>query len=200
MKVNSIQQQNFRGLGEKFVNKLVDNPKTVAAIAGLAGCSVVGQKLVMSAGEATVGPMVDVGVGKAITAITNEKDGRTNQSSRVQAARTVSQTVGGTITGITIRLACIGAMTAACIAGGKKAGSAITNILTESGKINPENVYEYTEKMQKWGKALGGALATCVMMVTNFVLDVPIINYINKKITPLFGIKTENGTKAKEAK
>ena len=201
MKVNSIQQQNFRGVGETIVNKLADNPKLISGIAGLAGCSVVAQKLVMSSGEATVGPLVDIGVGKAITKVTGEKDGRTNQSSKVQAARTVSQTIGGTITGIAIRMACIGAMTALCIAAGRKAGGSVAKILTENGKVSPDNAYEYAEKMSKWGKNIGGALATCVMMVTNFLLDVPLINHINKKyVTPLFGIKPANDAKAKEVK
>lgn len=199
MKVNSITQQNFRGIGNTVINKISDNPKLIAGIAGLAGCSVVAQKLVMSSGEATIGPLVDIGVGKAITKVTNEKDGRTNASSKVQAARTVSQTIGGTMTGIVIRLACISLATAGCMAAGKKAGGDIAKILTQNGKVNPNNVYEYTEKMSKWGKSLGGALATCVMMVTNFLVDVPLINAINKKVSKIFGTKQDK-TQAKEAK
>ena len=68
MKVNSIQQQNFRGgFSDKLASKIAKNPKLVGAIAGLAGCSVVAQKLVMSSGEATIGPVMDLTVGKAIT-------------------------------------------------------------------------------------------------------------------------------------
>lgn len=199
MKINSITQQNFRGIGDTIANKIADNPKLVAGLAGLAGCSVVAQKLVMSSGEATIGPMVDIGVGKTITKITGEKDGRTNASSKVQAARTVSQTVGGTITGIVIRLGCIALATAACMKAGKMAGGEIAKTLTQNGKIDPNKTYEYTEKMSKWGKSLGGALATCVMMVTNFLIDVPLINAINKKVSKTFGIKQEK-TEAKEAK
>lgn len=201
MKVNSIQQQNFRGgIGEKLAQKLANNPKLVGSIAGLAGCSVVAQKLVMSAGEATVGPVIDLGVGKAITKITNEKDGRTNQSSKIQAVRTFSQTVGGTMTGIVIRLACIGAATAACIWAGKKAGEGfggkVADILTQAdkGKVSTEDLYKYHEKMAAWGKNIGGAMATCVMMVTNFIFDVPLINAINKKVSSLVGIGNKNNS------
>ncbi len=185
MKISSIQQQNFRGsLGDKIVKKIAEHPTFPAKIAGLAGCSVVAQKLVMSAGEATIGPAVDIGVGKAITKITDEKDGRTNQSSKVQAVRTFSQTLGGTITGIAIRLACIGAATAFCRWAGGKAGSNLADILTKtnSEKLRPADKFKYSEHMEKWGKNLGGALATCVMMVTNFVIDAPLINAINKKV------------------
>ncbi len=200
MKVNSIQQQNFRGRPcDKIVDKLAKNPKLIGKIAGLAGCSVIAQKLVMSSGEATLGPLVDIGVGKTITKLTNEKDGRTNQSSKVQAVRTFSQTIGGTITGIAIRALCIGAATAACMAAGKKAGSNIANILTQNGKIDASKAFEYNELISKWGKNIGGALATCVMMVTNFVIDAPLINKINKVVASATGINSKEKT-AKEVK
>lgn len=207
MKVNSIQQQNFRGsFTDKLANKIADNPKAVATIAGLAGCSVVAQKLVMSAGEVTIAPAIDVGVGKAITAATKEKDGRTNQSSKVQAVRTISQTVGGTAVGIVIRLLCIGGATALCALAGRKVGGGLGGKIgeivanSEKGRINPEDVYKYSEKMSEWGKNIGGAAATMVMMVTNFLVDAPFINWINKKISPLFGIKPDEQGKTKEAK
>ena len=207
MKVNSIQQQNFRGtFTDSLADKIANNPGFATKIAGLAGCSVIAQKLVMSAGEATVGPLVDIGVGKAITKITDEKDGRTNQSSKVQAARTFAQTVGGTITGVIIRFACIAGATALCAKAGKKIGGGlggkIAEILTDTKEsvIKPEELFKYKEQMSAWGKNIGGALATCVMMVTNFLIDVPLINAINKKISPFFGIKSEEKAKAKEVK
>ena len=209
MKVNSIQQQNFRGsFTDEMAKRIAKNPDIASKIVGLAGCSVVAQKLVMSAGEVTIAPAIDIGVGKAITAITNEKDGRTNQSSKVQAVRTISQTIGGTATGIVIRMACIGAATALCMKAGQKVGNdlggKIGAILAESelgkGRISPENVYAYSEKMASWGKSLGGAAATMVMMFTNFLIDAPFINWINKKISPVFGIKTEEQKSPKEVK
>ena len=122
MKVNSIQQQNFRGsFTDKLATTIAKNPNAISVIAGLAGCSVVAQKIVMSTGEVAIAPAIDVGVGRVITKITDEKDGRTNQSSKVQATRTVAQTVGGTITGIIIRCACIAAATALCAKVGSKA-------------------------------------------------------------------------------
>ena len=207
MKVNSIQQQNFRGsFTDKLASKIANNPNTVATVAGLAGCSVIAQKLVMSAGEVAIAPFIDIGVGKAITAATKEKDGRTNQSSKVQAARTVAQTVGGTITGIAIRYACIAGATALCMLAGKKIGEGLSGtvgaLLAESdkGRVNPEDLYNYREKMGAWGKNIGGAAATMVMMVTNFLIDAPFINWINKKISPVFGVKADEQAKPKEAK
>lgn len=206
MKVNSIKQQNFRGvgsLGDRLANTISKHPKVVSTIAGaLAASSVVSQKLVMSAGEVTIAPLVDIGVGKAITKLTDEKDGRTNQSSKVQAVRTIAQTVGGTMTGIVIRVACIAAATAACMWAGEKAGGKIAEVLAQ-GKdeiITPAQKFKYSEHMQKWGKSIGGALATGVMMFTNFIIDAPLINRINKKISPLFGIKSEEQDNAKGAK
>ena len=208
MKVSSIQQQNFRGsFTDKLADKISKNPKALIGITALAGSSVVAQKLVMSAGEVSIAPFIDIGVGKTITKLTGEKDGRTNQSSKVQATRTVAQTVGGTITGIVIRVACIAAATAACAKLGKKVGDSlggkIGRILADSdnGRINPKtDIYSYREKMSAWGKNLGGAAATFIMMVTNFLIDAPLINWINKKISPLFGIKTENQKNEKEVK
>lgn len=206
MKINSIQQQNFRGsLSDKLANAIVKHPKLLTGITALAGCSVVSQKLVMSAAETTIAPVVDIGVGKTITKLTDEKDGRTNQSSKIQAVRTIAQTVGGTITGIIIRVGCITAATALCMKAGKKAGSKIADILTETsfGKINvekAEDLYKYHKNIEQWGKNIGGAAATCVMMVTNFLIDAPLINWINKKISPIFGVKTEEQPNVKEGK
>ena len=203
MKINSINQQqnkqNFKGIA----SWIAKNPKVASGVAALAGSSVVAQKLVMTASEASIGPMMDIGIGKAITNIADEKDNRTNESSRVQAIRTFSQSVGGTITGVIIRLACIGAMTAACACLGKKAGSEIGKIISDNGNIKPEQVYEFQENASKWGKNIGGALATVVMLVTNFIIDAPFINMINKKVTEVvdgFGKNKNQKTEAKEAK
>ena len=130
MKINSVQQQpNFKGkifdsIGKSITDKagqaIINHP---VAVAGLAGSSVIAQKIVMSGSEAVIGPVMDIGIGKAITKITNEKDGRTNQSSKVQAVRTFSQSVGGTIVGVAIRAVCIAGAVAAC----SKAGSNTSN-------------------------------------------------------------------------
>ncbi|MBQ8476794.1 hypothetical protein IJ531_07015 [bacterium] len=180
MKIQSIQQQNgsFKGLDiTKAADFVANHP---AAVATLAGSSVVAQKIVMSASEATLGPAMDIAVGKTITKITNEKDGRTNQSSKVQAVRTVSQTLGGTITGIAIRAICIGAMTYSLMKLGGAAGEGISKLVNPN---NTKNLYELQKNASALGKNMGGLLATFVMMVTNFLLDVPIINFINKKIS-----------------
>ena len=55
--------------------------------------------------------------------------------------------------------------------------------------------------MEKWGKTVGGAAATLVMLVTNFIIDAPFINWINKKATEVVdntGNKKQN--QAKEVK
>ncbi len=183
MKINSVQQQNFKGSITNKVGKfIVDHPVEVA---GLAGCSVIAQKIVMSGSEAVIGPVMDIGIGKAITKITKEKDGRTNQSSKVQAIRTFAQSVGGTIVGVGVRAVCITGAVAACMKIGSKAGSKIGEVLNPvTEKLTKENdLYKYTDKMSAWGKAIGGALATLVMLVTNFIIDAPFINFINKKVS-----------------
>ena len=129
MKIQSINRnQNFKGFATDF---LMNNQNFVT---GLAGSSVISQKVVMSGAEATIGPCMDVAIGKGITKIANEKDGKTNQSSKAQAIRTTSQAVGGTIVGVIIRGACIAAATALFSKVGEKAGGKIAQI------INPENI------------------------------------------------------------
>ncbi len=190
MKIESVKQQNnsFRGDVSKLTNFVTKHP---AIIAGIAGSSVAAQKMVMSASEVAFAPFIDIGIGKAITKISDEKDGRTNQSSKVQAIRTVSQTVGGTITGVAIRLLCIGAATAAFAKlgskGGEKIGEGIAELINKSG-----NKYDIQKNAAAIGKNVGGLLATFVMMVTNFVLDIPIINFINKKLTDIVLKNKEN--------
>ena len=204
MKINSINQQNkqnFKGLGSWVTKTIAQNP--MAAV-GLAGSSVVAQKIVMSGSEAVVGPIMDVGIGKAITAATGETDGRTNESSKVQAIRTFSQSVGGTIVGVIIRLACIGAVTALCAKGGGKLGESLRKIIDEDKTKGAINSYLKEKDLQKWGKNIGGALATIVMLVTNFIIDAPFINWINKKATNVVdnisNKKNQQKEQAKEVK
>ena len=206
MKVTNVKiqqtnrNQNFRGsLTDTVANTFANNSKLVAGIAGLATSSVVGQKIVMSGSEAVVGPAMDIGIGKAITKVTNEKDGRTNQSSKVQAIRTAAQSIGGTITGVAIRLGCIALATLALSKAGQKGGSAIADTLLDKGKISADNAYEFTEHMAKWGKTVGGAVAIAIMTVTNFIIDAPFINMINKKMTDIFD-KKPNKEQGKEVK
>ncbi|MBR3604957.1 MAG: hypothetical protein IKL52_02895 [Candidatus Gastranaerophilales bacterium] len=200
MRINSIQQQNkqnFKGnIFDKATKFIADRPGAVAA---LAGSSVVAQKIIMSGSEAVVGPVMDIGIGKAITAATDEKDGRTNESSKVQAIRTFSQSVGGTIVGVAIRLACIGACTALFMKFGEKAGGAIAQIVNENNLSKKADAYLYQDNMEKWGKNAGGAIATLVMLVTNFIIDAPFINWINKKTTEVVD-NVGNKKQAKEVK
>ncbi len=181
MKIQSIKQQNnssFRGLDvSKLSSYAANHPGVVAAIAG---SSVVTQKLVMTATEATLGASMDLAVGKAITKASGEKDGRTNQSAKVQAVRTFSQTTGGAITGVTIRALCISAMTFALMKSGGKIGEMLSKATKMTGI---KNIYEKSQKASAIGKTLGGVVATVIMLGTNFLLDVPIINFINKKIS-----------------
>ncbi len=180
MKVQSVQQQNssFRGFNPtKLVTAIADHPGLVA---GLASASVISQKMVLSASELAMGPAMDIAIGKTITAVTDEKDGRTNQSSKLQAIRTASQTIGGTITGIVVRAICIGLMTSLFMKGGQKIGTELYKA------VNPketQNLYELSKRAGKLGRDIGGALSVAVMMVTNFLLDIPIINWFNKEIS-----------------
>ena len=83
MRINSVNnQQNFKGVAtDKVVGFIAKHPGTMAA---LAGSSVIAQKVVMSAAEATIGPAMDITIGSTISKVTNEKDGRTKKSSKVQ--------------------------------------------------------------------------------------------------------------------
>ena len=193
MKVEGIKQQNQNFRGGALQNATNFVAKHPGFILGLAGSSVISQKIVMSTAEAGMGPVMDIEIGKVITEATGEQDGRTNQSSKTQAIRSFSQTVGGTITGIAIRALCIGGVTAAFMKGGQKAGSIIANLANPKGE---QNLYKYTQNAQAWGKSAGGALATLVMLYTNFLIDVPLINALNKKITEFF----DKGQNAKEVK
>ena len=178
MKISSIQQQNnqnFRGkLIDKAAKMVIDHPKTTAF---LAGASVITQKVVMSGSEAVIGPVMDVGIGKTLTKVAKEEDNRTNESSKAQAIRTFAQATGGTIVGVAVRAVCIGAMTAlAACAGGKFAQKVAET-------VNPENAFDVAQNAKAWGKSLGGALSIFVMLFTNFLIDAPFINKINKWTT-----------------
>ncbi len=191
MKINSLnstnsinaqaKQPNFNGkLANQAVNFISKHPMFVT---GLAGSSVIAQKIVMSGSEATIGPLMDIAIGKGITKITNEQDDRTNQSSKIQAIRTCSQSVGGTITGVLIRAACIFGSTALLMKAGQKAGGKIAEIINPTKISKAVDEYHYVKNAENWGKTVGGALAIAVMMFTNFVIDAPFINAINKKMT-----------------
>ncbi len=192
MKINNNinRQQNFKALKMPNIGNVIE--KHPGAITALAGSSVIAQKLVMSGSEATIGPVMDIAIGKAITKATGEKDGRTNDSSEKQAIRTFSQSVGGTITGIAIRAVCIGAATYAC----SKVGGTIASTIADKN-----NSYLKAQNAQKWGKSIGGALAVGVMMFTNFLIDAPFINQINKLTTSVVNkIKSKNQPQDKEVK
>lgn len=186
MKINNIKQQNiqnFKGNPLDAAGKFL--AKHPVAIAGLAGSSVVAQKIVMSGSEAVIGPAMDIAIGKTITKATGETDGRTNQSSKTQAVRTAAQSIGGTITGVTIRSLAILGATLAMSKLGAKAGSKIAQTINPE-KLDPtKNLYKFTQNASNWGKNIGGAAAILIMTVTNFILDVPIINWFNKKIGEL---------------
>ena len=181
MKINSISQQNnnqsFRG---KISNFIIKHPASAAA---LATSSVVAQKLVMSGSEAVLGPLMDVSIGRAITKATGEEDGRTNQSSKTQAIRTASQAIGGSVVGITIRVLSIIGCTMALSKAGAKAGSKIADVINPQKLDAQKDLYKFKENAAAWGRSVGGALSIGIMMFTNFLLDVPIVNHINKKIT-----------------
>lgn len=191
MKIQSIQQQNssFKGFDiSKASNFVAEHPVLTASIAG---SSAIAQKLVMTASEATIGPNMDIQIGKIITKLANEKDGRTNQSSKVQAVRTFAQTIGGTVSGVIIRAVCIGGMTHLLTKMGGKAGEQLAKKIDKSGL---KNSYEIGKNASAIGKNIGALLATVVMMFTNFLVDVPIINYINKKVSDVV-LKENNNEK-----
>ena len=197
MKIASVNNQtnNFKG---SFTNKAVDFiAKHPIGVAGLAASSVVTQKLVLSAAEVTLGPAMDIGIGKAFSAIKKDDDGRFEQSSKVQAVRTLSQTIGGTIVGVAARALCIGGITYGIIKGAPTAGSVLGGLVAKD-KSDP---YQLQKQGEAWGRSLGGALATVVMMGTNFLIDAPLINVFNKQFTKMFlSKKEENPQEVKEVK
>ena len=196
MKVNSIQQQNtnfnggFIDSAAKFVSK---HPNFIV---GLAGVSAIGQKLAMSAGEGTLGPTLDIAIGHGLKKIAKEEDDRTIQSSKAQASRTLSQVIGGTITGVAIRAIFIFSSIAAFSKIGEKAGGKIASLINNNKTLN---AFEISQKGSSYGKNIGGFLATITMLWTNFVFDVPLVNAINKAITDKF-ISKDKINEKKEAK
>ena len=157
--------------------------KRPGLVAALAGSSVVAQKIVMSGSEATIAPAMDIAVGKTITKVTGEKDGKTNENSKTQAIRTFSQAVGGTIVGVIIRSVCIAGATLLLAKAGEKVGSKIGEMVNPNKLTSQANRFEFDEKMASWGKSVGGAVVLGIMLVTNFLIDAPFINWINKQST-----------------
>ncbi len=194
MKINNINnQQNFKGFNpSKIGGVLAQHPNAAVA---LAGSSVIMQKIVMSGSEAVIGPAMDIGIGKTITKITNEKDGRTNDSAKKQAVRTFSAAFGGTIVGIIIRALCIAGATALCSKAGGKLAESISYTVKDNFK---DNKYINSENAKSWGKSIGGAVAIGIMLFTNFLIDAPLINKINTKVTEI-NTKFANAKKAKNS-
>ena len=151
------------------------------------------QKVVMSGSEAVIGPAMDIGIGKTITKITDEKDGRTNDSAKKQAVRTFSAAFGGTIVGIIIRALCIAGATALCSKAGGKLAESISYTVKDNLKGNK---YVNSENAKSWGKSIGGAVAVGIMLFTNFIIDAPLINKINTGVTDI-NTKFANAKKAK---
>ena len=149
MKIESIKQQNssYRGDISKLTGWVADHPGVVAS---LAGASVVAQKAIQSTAEVAFAPNIDIWIGKGITKATGEEDGRTNQSSKVQAVRTVSQTVGGSITGIIIRLLCVGGMTALLVKTGGKVGEDIAKIGKKAEDQNSNYLNSISEHQKQF--------------------------------------------------
>lgn len=190
-KVNQINKhQNFNG---NLMEKVAKHPGIVAT---LAGSSVIAQKIVMSGAEGTIAPVMDIAIGKTITKVTDEKDGTTNENSKTQAIRTFSQALGGTIVGVIIRGACIAGATMLLSKAGEKAGRKVAELINPEKLTSKANNYEYVEKMASWGKSVGGAVALGVMLLTNFIIDVPFINKINKKVTE---IVNKNGKSSEQS-
>ena len=177
MKINSINQQNNQNFKGKLIDNtakmVIDHPKTTAF---LAGASVITQKVIMSGSEAVIGPAMDVGIGKVLTKVGKEEDNRTNESSKAQAIRTFAQATGGTIVGVAVRAVCISAMT---MLASKAGGNFAAKVAETAGELN----FDKMQNAERWGKSLGGALSIFVMLFTNFLIDAPFINWINKKTT-----------------
>ena len=123
--------------------------------------------------------------------INKDEDDRVMQSSKAQAVRTFSQTVGGTITGFSIRAICIYGLIAAFAKAGGKVGekiakSANSSTLKIGELINPNgklNEYQLQESATAWAKIAGGTLSTITMLATNFIFDIPIINAMNSALS-----------------
>ena len=58
----------------------------------------------------------------------------------------------------------------------------------------------FPQKAAKWGKNVGGALATVVMLATNFIIDVNVINWVNKQATNVVNKLGKNKTQENQAK
>ena len=61
--------------------------------------------------------------------------------------------------------------------------------------------YDKAQNIKAWGKSLGGAFSIFVMLFTNFLIDAPFINKINKKVTDFIdNFEKNKETQQKEAK
>lgn len=120
-----------------------------------------GQRIVIGASAMFLQPVIDL------------KNKRVDDTTRQAAAsRSFSRAIIGTISGIAVR--------GTCIELGKK--------LSEKGRYCFIDALKTAtpEQVQNYSKAVGNAMALAVLLVTNFIFDVPLINkmsaYINEKI------------------
>lgn len=186
MKISSVTENtNFKG-GPLVLGSAASN-----AFQKLAKWSSPEQRLVIGSTALFLQPLIDL-QNKNVDSETRE----------LNASRSISRAIVGTATGFAIRKACIGLATSVAEKGPKSwlgrllSSSNIENLkdhLKNGAPLKPELVKNFQSMSEKrlqevivnYGKVLGTALALGVMLFTNFLVDVPCINKLSKKVHAL---------------
>ncbi len=143
----------------------------VSACKKLTNMSSVGQRVIIGATAVTLQPLID---------LRNKKvDKRTRE---ISATRSIARAAGGTATGIVIRWGCI-KLAEACSKAGKALDFKVTdkqvNKLAKAGRQAVKSLAEATPAQVKgYAGVMGTIIALGVMLFTNFLVDVPLVNGI----------------------
>ncbi len=165
MKVSDIRSVN----NNPSFGSITIKPQTIEKCKKLVHMSSVGQRVVIGSTALVLQPLID---------LKNKKvDKRTRE---ISAVRSIARAAGGTATGIFIRYGCI-KLAEACSKAGKAFDFTITekqtNKLAQAGKQAVKSLAQASDAQIKgYAGVMGTAIALGVMLFTNFLVDVPIIN------------------------
>lgn len=171
-KISKIDKHtSFTGIRINF------GPKVTAAVKRIADCSTPTQRFV---------------IGSSAFFLQSEIDLRNKnvpkETSTLNASRSQSRAIVGTVTGIAIRQGFISFVEkyATKTSQGKLEKfftcKSLEKMKKQAGGITQELLQE---RIKGYSKALGTSLALCAMLFTNFLVDVPLIAALSKKIHKL---------------
>ncbi len=165
MKVSDIRSAN----NNPSFGAITIKPETIQQCKKLLHMSSVGQRIVIGSTALAFQPIID---------LKNKKvDKRTRE---ISAVRSIARAFVGTATGLVVRGGCI-KLAEICSKAGKAFDFTVTekqaSKLTKMGRQAVKSLAEATpDQIKGYAGVMGTIVALGVMLFTNFLLDVPLVN------------------------